>query len=248
MATHPEKSHPPGIFPQEPDSNRGLSIAPVGHIPVIDFSYVVDAVHQRIIRGQDLAQYLGYPSEEVLPPLLEDFLHPGEQRKIIRLIRHIKAFVKMLGAPVALSSTFILAHRMKRADGSYAKILRYLQPETMDDTGNISVYHCHCTDISRHPGFEEMSFDIRLPAEAGVSAEEALQYFAGVLDESQLHFTNRELEVLRTWASADTAHDAACRLELAPRTVEAHLKNMRRKLGVKRSMDVVLYARERGWV
>mgnify|MGYP002867593923 CR=1 FL=1 len=71
---------------------------------------------------------------------------------------------------------------------------------------------------------------------------------ADVLDDALLHFTERELQVLRVWALTNTARDAAGRLDLAQRTIEAHLKNMRRKLGVKRSMDVMLYARDRGWV
>lgn len=248
MTNYSEKHRGPAISPQTTSSGPYMPGCSSGFTPVIDFQYAVNALHWRIEQGQGLAAQLGYPSAEALPPFTEELLHPEERGKIARLVRRIGDFAIQLGPDAALRSTFILAHRMKRADGSYAKILRYLQPDAMGSTGRLERYQCFCTDVSRLPGFESVSFDVRLPADVAVSTEEALLFFADVLDDSRLRFTERELQVLRVWALTNTARDAACRLDLAPRTIEAHLKNMRRKLGVKRSVDVMLYARDRGWV
>ena len=192
-----------------PDSSSGFT-------PVIDFRYVVNALHWRIEQGQELAAHLGYPSAEALPPFTEELLHPEDRGKIARLVRRIGDFALQLGPDATLRSTFILAHRMKRADGSYAKILRYLQPDAMGSAGRLERYQCFCTDVSRLPGFESVSFDVRLPADVVVSTEEALRFFADVLDDALLHFTERELQVLRVWALTNTArHAAASKVSVA---------------------------------
>ncbi|MBX2927117.1 MAG: helix-turn-helix transcriptional regulator [Saprospiraceae bacterium] len=212
--------------------------------PVIDFAYTMDALRGSISAEHGMAAALGY---EALPERIEQLLHPDEQRKIIRLIRRIKDFVKIHGRN-APACTFVLSHRLLRQDGAYLRVFRFLQPDQTDSDNNLLSYHCYCVDVSRFPLENAVSFDLRFAAQAPFNIEEALRFFQPILDEEHLHFTERELEVLREWAANDLNASAAHRLGIKSRTLETHLSNMRRKLGVRRTVDVVLYARERGWV
>jgi DNA-binding NarL/FixJ family response regulator len=58
----------------------------------------------------------------------------------------------------------------------------------------------------------------------------------------------REMEVLRFIAKGKTNKEAAAELAISERTVQAHMLNVFRKLGVSSRTMAVLYALRRGWV
>lgn len=58
----------------------------------------------------------------------------------------------------------------------------------------------------------------------------------------------REMEVLRFIAKGKTNKEAAADLKISERTVQAHMLNVFRKLGVSSRTMAVLYALRRGWV
>ncbi len=60
--------------------------------------------------------------------------------------------------------------------------------------------------------------------------------------------TPRELEILRAVASGLRNKDAALALGIAEGTVKIHLHNMYEKLDVTGRLELVLYARDRGWL
>ena len=58
----------------------------------------------------------------------------------------------------------------------------------------------------------------------------------------------REMEVLRLIATGKTNKEAAVELKISERTVQAHMLNVFRKLGVSSRTMAVLHALRRGWV
>lgn len=60
-------------------------------------------------------------------------------------------------------------------------------------------------------------------------------------DDRVVVFTDRQLEVIRAWASTKSSSEAANLLEITDYTFQTHLKRMRNKLGVHRTLDVYLY-------
>jgi DNA-binding NarL/FixJ family response regulator len=60
--------------------------------------------------------------------------------------------------------------------------------------------------------------------------------------------TPREKEVLRLVAEGWTSKEIGGRLGISPKTVEVFRQNLLRKLSVKNSVQLVLMARERGWL
>ena len=66
------------------------------------------------------------------------------------------------------------------------------------------------------------------------------------LPEEEVQFTERELEVLRLVEKGYKDREIADRLFIHFVTVQTHIRNMRRKVGVSNRMGVVHYAREKG--
>uniref|UniRef100_A0A7C3W8V5 Response regulator transcription factor n=1 Tax=Fundidesulfovibrio putealis TaxID=270496 RepID=A0A7C3W8V5_9BACT len=66
-----------------------------------------------------------------------------------------------------------------------------------------------------------------------------------VLEDDGL-LTGREREVLAFIASGLTCKEVAARLDLSPKTVDTHKVNIKRKIGVKSSAEMIVYAIERG--
>jgi two-component system nitrate/nitrite response regulator NarL len=60
--------------------------------------------------------------------------------------------------------------------------------------------------------------------------------------------TARELEVLRTVATGISNKEIAARLHVTEGTVKIHLHNIYEKLDVKGRLELILCARDRGWV
>jgi two-component system, NarL family, response regulator NreC len=60
--------------------------------------------------------------------------------------------------------------------------------------------------------------------------------------------TPREIEVLRLIVQGYTNRQVADELGISTRTVEGHRANLTEKLGIRSRVDLLRYARERGWV
>jgi len=213
----------------------------------VDFIYAVDVAGQGICFERNMGAYLGYPTEQLKAIKVLNLLHPEEQRQIVRLVGRIKDYVRNTGKD-GMACTFTLCHHLKKSNGQYIKILRSIRPLSADSQQHVTHYYCMCLDVSRHHLPEGVTIDVRLPAHFHQTREEVLSFFAEILSQENPRFSDRELEVLRVWSSTDSTEYATSTLGISERTIETHLKNMRRKLGVRRTMDVVLFAKERGWV
>lgn len=107
--------------------------------------------------------------------------------------------------------------------------------------------------ISRPPGPDFSDDDLRLAASVQPMLS-ALQRQSEILAARQIPphardlLTGRELAVLRCMVRGMTARAAGAQLSSSPRTVEKHLQNAYRKLGVRDKVSAALVAREIGLV
>ncbi len=90
----------------------------------------------------------------------------------------------------------------------------------------------------------KVTFDVSIPENVGYQKAQVLHHFDDLLTEKPIEFTARELEAIKVWSETDSARTAAERLGITVRTPETHLKNARRKLNVRRSLDLVIYAKD----
>lgn len=213
-----------------------------------DFVYAVNVPQQQLCYQQGIQASLGYEASTISLGWLVDIQHPDERQTLAKFMRRIQDFLQVYKCKIDTMTVFTLAHRIRRVDGDYIKILRRIYPWFTDEQSNIRLYICLCTDITAHHAIDKITFDVMLHPDTKITKKEALDYFADLLSDEPIRFTEREMDVIRIWSETDSAKLAAERLNITVRTVETHLKNARKKLEVRRTLDVVMYAKEKGWL
>lgn len=83
---------------------------------------------------------------------------------------------------------------------------------------------------------------------AGELAEDLSQIYQGKIRTLQEPLTTREREVLKMVSEGKSNNDIAAFLSISARTVENHRANIRRKLKLKKTADLVRYAIQKGFV
>lgn len=205
--------------------------------------FAIDVVEQRICFHQGLDEFLGYKDTEINLGWLYGILHPDERRQVTKITTRIQEVLN--GQYETFNFPFTIAHQMKRADGTYIKVLRKMCPLLKGDSNNLWIYTNHCFDISTHCSVQKITFDVVLPQNSAHTKDQVLAYFSDLTTEKPIEFSEREVEVIKVWSEMDSAKLAAERLGVTLRTLETHLKNCRKKLGTRRTLDVVIYAKEK---
>lgn len=224
-----------------------LSNDPIDCFATPHFSFVMDLKCQKVLFHETFSKYLGFEKKLVQ---YKDFIKaiPREEySKLIRVHRLFHSFCHTY-RDISQSIRFVLVHSLKRKNNSPMRVVRevYFLPSKEE---KINAYCVNkCTDITNIPIEEGVQFDITLPPRLQHRRELIMQLFAPVLGNNAVCFSNRELEVLKRWRETDNIDLAASSLSISARTLETHLRNMRKKIGVRRTVDVMIYAKERGWI
>lgn len=210
------------------------------------FSYAVDVARNVVVHYNQVQEYLGY-SPELNPGFLQCAFHPEERATLHNLTLQMqKCLRRYPTAPPYY--TFITGHRLKKSNGDFLKVLRYTQPVWFDLENNLLILNNLCMDVSSHKLETGITFDVQLPPQVTHSRSEVLHFFHNVFAKAQAPFSPRELSVLKTLVSFNSIRAAAEQLAITERTFETHLKNIRKKVDMNRTMDVVLLAMSKGWI
>lgn len=59
-----------------------------------------------------------------------------------------------------------------------------------------------------------------------------------------ISFTDRQIEIINSWVEYKSVAMAAEKLDIKEETFHTHLKRMRKKVSVHRTLDVYLYMKE----
>ncbi|MEN0050612.1 MAG: LuxR C-terminal-related transcriptional regulator [Bacteroidota bacterium] len=143
---------------------------------------------------------------------------------------------------------FNVIHTMLLKNGRRIRLLRAIYFLPSSTFNHRPICYNDCVDVTNIHFKQGVHFDIQLPVQLEGERIKMMRYFNNVLPVKPKPFSDRELEILKVWKDLDTTGKAANALGISERTLETHLRNMRRKLQVKRSMDVVLHARDQGWI
>ena len=212
---------------------------------LVQFTYAVTPKNQMLVTQKNLINYLGYPAELTS---LTNIWHPKERKKILRLEKELLDFArKHLITNGDLGMTVV--SKMRKSNGTYIKISSCIYPILSNSYDiNQGLICAHCMDISSLSCEEKVSFKVWKSSEATFDLESIQRHFTKSLSEQAVCFTDRQLDVLRAWSELDSAKLVAERLQIEIRTIETHLKNARKRLECRRTMDAVLYARGHGWI
>lgn len=75
-----------------------------------------------------------------------------------------------------------------------------------------------------------------------------VRHLSGQLDREEEPLTDREIDVLTLAAKGLTNKDIAQKLHLSPRTIEAHLTHIYKKLEVGSRTEAAMLAQKKGWI
>lgn len=137
--------------------------------------------------------------------------------------------------------------RMRNANGEYVSFYRQFFPMTYDDQNELSHMLVVYTDISHispkhYDNLSVTGLKGKRSRYPGTGAGRRNQ------SSSNYDLTERELQVLRLVAKNFSSTKIAEKLFLSPHTVKIHRKNLLRKTKTNSSLELVMLAKDEGWI
>lgn len=213
----------------------------------VTFVYALDLEAECICFQKGLATFLGYDVDVINLGFLVEMLHPDERTKLARLEIKMQDF--LYAHPTGKESFSVsVIHQLRKVDGSYAKIWRRVHPFLGSGAGNGKIMYSLCQDASCLGLTDKLSFQVLLPPHVKYDSKILNHFFCEFLSEDSVKFTKRQLDALRVWSETDSLKLGAERLGLQIRTLETHLKLARQRIGVRRTIDALVYAQRNGWL
>jgi DNA-binding CsgD family transcriptional regulator len=208
------------------------------------YYYMIFNVKQSFydIISPEIKEVLGYGSHEVNFSFFMALVHPDDAPYLLNFENAIEHFFKGLEPHMMFKYKVQYDCRLRRADGTYARILNQtvvLQHD--DDAMRTFVIN---TDIShlKHDPHPKLSF-------LGL---EGTPSFYNVAVENVLNarplFTKREKDILKAMAAGMRSKQISEMLNISKLTVDSHRKNMMKKTHAKSAGEVISMAYDNGWI
>ncbi len=100
-------------------------------------------------------------------------------------------------------------------------------------------FRCTYTNLQETDAFHEVYQSMEMPKK---EKREAKKYYLG-LKYPGMYLTQREMECVQSLLKGNTLREAGLELELSSRTVEFYLKNIKKKMQVKKKNEVLAVIR-----
>ncbi|MEO7081694.1 MAG: LuxR C-terminal-related transcriptional regulator [Flavobacteriales bacterium] len=208
------------------------------------FLYVFNYSTGQVVYARGFKEVLGYEDSSVDIVNLYAIMHPEDAPIVARLSQSaIKVMVTMRDPDHLQDLCLTVDHRMRKADGSYIKVLQQSAVFEMDiASGRVHSTFSLCKDISgiksstsigwQVHGFEFL--DLQLPE--------------GATARTEYRPSRRELDVLRKVSEGKASRTIAIELCISPLTVDTHRRNLLQRTGLKNSAELMRHASAVGWV
>lgn len=209
------------------------------------FVYVHDVESGRFYH-RGLSRTLGYDLDRVTPDFFVETIHPADLPMYLAVSQALLSFVMRYSpALIPFESTCHVNYRMRRADGSYASILRKSTPFLKDEEEQVAVYISRCTDISPISDDPEVRYEVFGPKSKHF---EAFLDAPSAKEPAEDLFTEREMDVLRLLRAGLTSPEIADKLFISVNTVNTHRKSLMRKAEVNNTVSLLFFAQEHGYL
>jgi DNA-binding CsgD family transcriptional regulator len=210
------------------------------------FVYVYDYKLGRIaFVSQNIRQVLGYAPEAVSGEFFYSKMHLADHDQVLNITRAAGEVALQHTEIEALMVYLTVDCRLQHADGHYIKMLRQTSILQRDEQGNIRFSLGIFTDITHLYRGDAISFDVSMPEYKAkireILAAEDPDFVPG-------EFSDREKQVLRLMALGKNTRQIAQDLTLSRFTVDTHRKNMKKKLGVSNTAQLITAAISRNLI
>lgn len=195
-------------------------------------------------KGFDSA--LGYSMDTLTADFFVRNIHPSDLSMYFDVSKALLSFVmENSNHLVPFKSSFNINYRVCKNDGSYISVLRQSTPFIKNASNKVEAYISICTDIS------DIADDHRVKWHIYGPRSEQFPYY--LKQQTKTHgdeklFSERELDILRLLSSGHSSTEIAEKLFISNNTVNTHRKNLMRKANVNKTVDLVFYAKENGFI
>ena len=224
------------------DATHGMIKEDNNKRPFLEYgSYHVPVGENVLYNVQLITATLGYEQNPPGPQLWPDLLHREDRPKMRRIANGFKKLATE--QPEQLPrQLFAVSCRYQSRTGNYHRILSYLYLESAT-TATLQV-NSYWLDITNHGAAPTAGFET-LSLYTNAQSDQVLLLFGDLDSAAEPRFTERELEVIRVWGETFSNELACKRLGISKGTLAVHLRNMRRKLGVRRTVEVLKHLENR---
>lgn len=208
------------------------------------FLYVYDfkVLRMRYV-SRSFERVLGFNNTDVTMEFIYDLLHPEDKSKVIEIARAVAEIVinnKHLPIRNAIRSTDM---RMRKADGSYIKMLQQTVIFQSDEAGNPTATLGIFTDITHLNRGTEVHFSIDIP-ELDALLRKLLA--SREINEPKLLLSEREQQVAALLVKGKSSNQIAEQLHISTYTADTHRKNIKQKLKAKNTAELISFIVEKG--
>jgi len=209
-----------------------------------EFIYLEDLRSGKLV-NKPLQSFLGYNIQKLHINNVADKIHPEDKKTYIKLSKAYTKFLASLSFSIELEPYSIpleINCRIMKKDGSYAQILRRITPMKVNKQNKVEVFLITCSDIS----FLENSSQIKwkISDEYKSSFEKFIQLD---IENKEVKFSNRELDVLKLLAKGYTSNQIAEELFVSINTINTHRKSLLKKANVNKTAHLVSFALKHGY-
>ena len=210
------------------------------------FLYATDFATQRLTYlSQGIEEVLGYRSEtwqRAGTSSLTEHVHPDDLNSWLELRKSIRKELRTAPAARRTALRFAYSLRYLAADGRTVHLAFHRSFLSVDASGRPLRDVVVVTDITPFRPRPTTTLHISESHGTQRSASRTIAFPR----QGAVHFSERELEVLRLVAEGHSSADIADKLFITYNTVSTHRKNMMKKAGVKRAVGLVSFARKHG--
>ncbi len=195
--------------------------------------------------SNSIGNVLGYDKMEFSTEFFVSLIHPDDFLSFVDFENAVVDFKMKLSPDQLMKYKTRYNYRIRRKDGKYLHILQQsLTIQSGEDGAVLRNLVIH-TDISDFKTDNKMSLSF-----IGLEGEPS---FHNVQRQSQLSsnkelLTKREREILCLVAKAKSSKDIANELFISVETVRTHRRNIHSKTLTKTTLQLVLLAKENGWI
>ncbi|NEN23584.1 PAS domain-containing protein [Cryomorpha ignava] len=188
---------------------------------------------------------LGYTVEEIQTAFFWSCIHPNDLMGILAFEKEKSLFYKTLPTNKIAKYKIRYSFRMKNSAGKFIRILYQSLPIEVDSQGAVLRVLAAFTDINHLKKDEIMNLSyIGLMGESDfINVKE---YSPNPIEKNP--FSKREIEVLNLISRSFSNGEIADQLNISSVTVSNHRKKMLRKTKAGSTLNLVLRARDNGWI
>ena len=189
-------------------------------------------------------QCLGYVFEELTADFFVRNIHVDDRVTYFNVSKALLSFVTA-NAPdlIPFESNFHINYRIKNSENVYLPILRQSSVMILNEKHEIEAYLSLCTDMST------IIDSIRIKWHMfGPKSEKFPQFLYQYANKKTGIFSERELEILQLLIEGFSSTEIGEKLFISLNTVNTHRKSLMKKAEVKKTIELISFAKEKGYI